>query len=249
MSITFSTPPPRANGHEPQAAASPAAAPAATAPAAAGRARWPLWGVAGGAIALVANFLSYPQLSDEDYTAGPELIEKLEAGQYRVAFILGLIAIGCLMVTAAGWTRWAEARAPRDLAARLVGRGLAATSTVMVIFFGIVGAMGLYLPGGVEETTGLNDQGLYVNHVLLDFGVLLGWWGAAAAAIAVAAMAFRRARLLPRWMGVASVVFLLPCVGMALATSLPGLVGFFLPIWLVVISIGMALSKQAGAAA
>jgi hypothetical protein len=153
------------------------------------------------------------------------------------------------MVGATGWARWAEARAPRDLAARMIGRGLAATTTVMIIFFGIVGSMGLYLTGGVEETTGLNDQGLYVNHVLLDFGVLLGWWGAAASAIAVAVLAFRRARLLPRWMGVVSVVFLVLPFGMAVGTSLPGLVGVFLPIWLAVISVGMVVSKTADAAA
>jgi hypothetical protein len=247
MSVTFTSPPPRQNpnGHTDEAAAQPAAG----APVATGKARWPLWGAAAGVIGLTANFLSYPALEDEDYTKGVEVVEKLEAGQYRIGFILGLIAIGCLMVAAAGWARWAENRAPRDLAARLVGRGLALTSTVMVIFFGIVGSMGLYLDGGVEETTGLHDQGLYVNHVLLDFGTLLGWWGAAAAAIAVAVMAFRKARLLPRWMGVVSVLFLLPPIGMAIGTSLPGLVGFFMPIWLVVISIGMAVSKKADAAA
>lgn len=244
MSVTFTSPPPRQdpNGHA-------APQPAADVPAATGRARWPLWGAAAGLIGLVANFLSYPVLEEEDYTAGVEVIDKLEAGQYRISFILGLVAIGCLMVAAAGWARWAENRAPRDLAARLVGRGLALTSTVMVIFFGIVGSMGLYLPGGVEETTGLSNEGLFVNHVLLDFGTLLGWWGAAAAAIAVAVMAFRRNPLLPRWMGVVSVLFLLPPLGMALGTSLPGLVGFFMPIWLAVISIGMVVSKKAGAAA
>ncbi len=250
MSITFSSPPPRAggNGHAAQEATAPqAGGPAA--PAARRTARWPLWSAAGGILALIANFLSYPTLSDEDYTKGPELIEELEAGQYRIAFLVGLLAIGCVMVAAAGWSRWAEVRAPRDLAARLVGRGLAATATVMVIFFGIVGAMGLYLPGGVEETTGLNDQGLYVNHVLLDFGVLLGWWGAAVAAIAVAVLAFRKQRLVPRWMGVVSVLLLLPCLGMAIGTSLPGLVGFFMPMWLAVISIGMVFSKTADAAA
>ena len=247
MSVTFSSPPPRTgpNGHEPQAGGQPGAADGT--PVATGTARWPLWGLAGGVLGLVANFLSYPALEEEDYTKGVEIIDKLEAGQYRVGFVFGLVAIGCLMVAAAGWSRWAEARAPRDLSARLVGRGLAATATIMVIFFAIVGSMGLYLPGGAEETTGLHDQGLYVNHVLLDFGTLLGWWGAAVAAIAVAVMAFRKAGPLPRWMGVVSVLFLLPPVGMALGTSLPGLVGFFMPLWLAVISIGMVVSKKAGA--
>lgn len=248
MSITFSSPPAR-TGVDGQAAPQPAPAPAGEAPVARGKARWPLWGLAGGALGLIASFLAYPALEEEDYTKGPEVIEKLEAGQYRVSFILGLIAIGCLMIAAAGWRRWAEARAPRDLAARIVGQGIALTSTVMVIFYGIVGSMGLYLPGGVEAGEGMGREGLFVNHVLLDFGVLLGWWGTAAAAVAVAVMAFRKQRLLPRWMGVVSILFLLPPVGMALGTSLPGLVGFFMPLWLVVISLGMAFGTTAEAAA
>jgi hypothetical protein len=244
VSITFSDPPSRADtGAHP----APQPAPAAEAPVARGRARWPLWGAAGGILGLVASFLAYPALEEEDYTKGVEVVDKLEAGNYRISFILGLIAIGCLMVAAAGWRRWAEARAPRDLAARIIGQGVALTSTVMVIFYGIVGAMGLYLPGGVEEATGMSDEGLFVNHILLDFGVLLGWWGVAAAAVAVIVLAFRKQNMLPRWMGVVSVLFLLPPVGLALGTSLPGLVGFFMPLWLAVISVGMVFSKKAHA--
>ena len=246
MSVTFSSPPAR-TGIDGQAAPQPAPAPEA--PTARGRARWPLWGAAGGILGLVASFVSYPALEEEDWTKGPEVVDKLEAGHYRVGFILGLLAIGCLMIAAAGWRRWAEARAPRDLAARIVGQGLALTATVMVIFYGIVGSMGLYTKGGVEYGETMSKEGIFVNHTLLDFGVLLGWWGAAAAAVAVAVMAFRTQRLLPRWMGVVSILFLLPPVGMALATSLPGLVGFFLPLWLAVISLGMVFSKVADASA
>jgi hypothetical protein len=84
---------------------------------------------------------------------------------------------------------------------------------------------------------------------MLDFGSLLGWWGVTMSAIAVAVLAFRKARLLPRWMGVVSVLLLVLPIGMAVGTSLPGLVGFFMPIWLLVISIGMVLSSKADAAA
>jgi len=246
MSVTVSSPPPR-----PSVTGETAPQPTpATGPAAAtGKARWPLWGLAGGITGLVAAMLSYPTLEEEDYTKGVEVVDELEAGNYRIAFLLGLVAIGCLMIAAAGWRRWAEARAPRDLAARIVGQGIALTATVMVIFYGIVGAMGLYLPGGVEETTGMGNEGLFVNHTLLDFGVLLGWWGAAASAVAVATLAFRKARLVPRWMGVVSIVFLFPPLAMAVGTSLPGLVGFFMPLWLAVISVGMVFSKTADAAA
>jgi hypothetical protein len=212
-----------------------------------GRARWPLFGAAGAVTGFLAAMLAFPSLEEEDYTKGPEVIEKLTAGQYRIAFLCGIVAVGCLFVAAAGWRRWAEARAPRDLAARVVGQGIAATATVNIVFSGITGAMGLYLKGGVEAETGPHDQGLYVFHMLLDFGSLLGWWGVTMSAVAVAVLAFRRARLLPRWMGVVSILLLLLPVGAAVATSLPGLVGFFMPIWLLVVSIGMVFSTQARA--
>ncbi|QYG91949.1 hypothetical protein HC251_05515 [Iamia sp. SCSIO 61187] len=245
MSITFSSPPPRPGV---DARTVPHAAPAAG-PAPTGGRRWPLFGVVGAVTGLAASILSIPQLDEEDYSAGPEVIQQLEATNYRIAFVLGLISVGCLLVAAAGWRRWAEARAPRSLAARLVGQGLAVTATVNVIFSCIAGSMGLYLEGGAEAATGPNDQGLYVNHIILDFGSLLGWWGAAASAIAVAALAFRSPRLLPRWMGVVSVLLLLPPVLMALATSLPGFVGLTMPIWLLAVSIGMVVSRTADAAA
>ncbi|HEV7720683.1 MAG TPA: hypothetical protein VGO60_05345 [Iamia sp.] len=246
MSITVTSSPPRPTVDRHIA---PHPASTADAPTARGRARWPLWSFVGAGTGLVASFLAYPALEEEDYTKGVEVVDKLEAGPYRVSFILGLVSIGCLMVAAAGWRRWAEARAPRDLAARIVGQGIALTTTVMVIFYGIVGAMGLYLHGGVEYGETMSREGLFVNHILLDFGVLLGWWGVAAAAVAMAVMAFRRNRLVPRWMGVVSVLLLLPPVGLAVGTSLPGLVGFFMPIWLAVISLGMVFSRTADAAA
>ncbi len=212
-------------------------------PEATGRARWPLFGVAGAATAFAAVMLSLPVLDEEDYSAGPEVVQKLSAGPYRVAFLLGLVSVGCLLVAGAGWRRWAEERAPRDLAARTVGQGLIATATVNTAFYGLTGALGLYLEGGVEADTGVNDQGLYVYHVMLDFGSLLGWWTTGVAAVAVAVLALRPARLLPRWMGVVSVLLLLPPVVLALLTSLPGFIGFTMPIWLVVVSLGMVFGR------
>ena len=52
---------------------------------------------------------------------------------------------------------------------------------------------------------------------------------------------------LPRWMGVVSALLMLPPLLLAVFASLPGMPGFTMPIWLVVISIGMARSRTAGA--
>lgn len=109
-----------------------------------------------------------------------------------------------------------------------------------------MGSMVLYLPGG-SDAGWLSDQAIFTNFTLLDFGTLLGWWGAAVSAICVAVMAFGKAKALPRWMGVVSLVLLFPPLSMALGMGLPGFVGFTMPIWLLVISIGMIFSRTARA--
>lgn len=224
------------------------ARPADAARPATGKARWPIFGAVGGLAAFASVGASMPNLTEEEYSSGVDVIDSLERGGYHVGFVLGLVAIGCLLVAAQGWRRWAEDRAPRSLAARLVGQGLAVTATVNVAFVSLMGSMALYLPGGPDEGW-LSREAIFTNFTLLDFGPLLGWWGAAASAIAVAVLAFGKAKVLPRWMGVTSVVLLLPALAMALGMALPGMVGFTLPIWLVIISIGMVFSKKAGAAA
>jgi hypothetical protein len=88
---------------------------------------------------------------------------------------------------------------------------------------------------------------MFVNYTLLDFGQLLGWWGGMVAAGCVATLALRRVNVLPRWMGVVSVLFMLPPIAMAVGMGLPGFPGLVMPIWLVVISIGMLASRTAEA--
>lgn len=208
-------------------------------PAAAPR-RWPIAGIVAGVatIGSAQAVLSTGGLSKEEANLGVGAVELLDRGGYHVGFVFGLVAIGSLMVAAAGWKRWAEDRAPRDLAARIISQGLALTATVMTIFVGFTGAMALYLPGGTDE--GWQPAAhLYHLFSMLDFGILLAWWGAAMSAGCVAAVSLRADRLLPRWMGIVSVVLLIMPVGLALATGLPGLVGLFMPVWLVVLSIGM----------
>ncbi len=227
----------------------PVPAPQTAAPASAperavgGRSRWALFGLAGAVAGFASSLAALPDVSEEQARRGISVIDQLESGSYRVGFLLGLVSVGCLFVAATGWRRWAEDHAPRDLAARLVGQGLAATATINVIFTGIMGAMAIYLPGGSDEGV-VSRQHIFTNFVLLDFGSLLGWWGAAVSAVAVAVLAFRRPALLPRWMGVVSVLLLLPPVALAVLTGLPGFVGLTLPIWLAVVSTGMALSRR-----
>jgi hypothetical protein len=211
-----------------------------------GSARWPLVGAVGAVAGLASVMVSMPGLSEEDYSSGLGVLEQLEPGGYHIGFILGLVSVGCLLVASSGWKRWAERRVPDSLAGRTLAQGLAATATINVIFTCLMGSMALYLPGGTDAGW-LSDEAMHTNFTLLDFGTLLGWWGAAASAGCVAVLALGRARALPRWMGVASIVLLIPPLLMALGMALPGFVGLTMPIWLIAISIGMVFSRTAQA--
>lgn len=209
-----------------------------------GRPRWPLFGLVGAVTGFAALMVSMPSVSEEEAREGAAVLDQLDRGGYHLGFVLGLVSVGCLFVAAQGWKRWAEERAPRDLAARTFSQGLAAAATVNIIFTCLMGSMALYLPGGTDHGW-LTDDAMFVNYTLLDFGTMLGWWGAAVSAVSLAVMAFRRNRLVPRWMGVVSVVLLAPALLMAAITALPGFVGLTMPIWLAVVSIGMVFSRTA----
>lgn len=214
----------------------------------AGRGRWALAGAAGAIAAFASIGVSMPTLTEEQASQGVDVIDELDRSGYHLGFVLGLVGIACLLVAAQGWRRWAEERAPDSTAARLVGQGLATTATVNIAFVCLMGSMALYLPGGPDEGW-LSREAIFTNFTLLDFGALLGWWGAALSAGSVAVLAFGRRKVLPRWMGVVSVVLLVPPLAMAAAMGLPGFVGFAMPIWLVAISLGMAFGTAGRAAA
>ena len=210
-----------------------------------GRATWPLAGAVAGIASLVAAMSGLSAATEEQFLEGVGVIDDLERGGYHVSFILGLVGVAALFIAAAGWRRWAQHRAADDLAAGTIATALTATATVNIIGYSLAGALALYLDGGMDEGT-MSAESLFVNFAYLDFGTLFGWWGAVVAAGCVAFLAFRR-RLLPRWMGIVSVVTMAIPVGLAVFTALPGMPGLIMPLWLVAISIGMVFSRTAGA--
>lgn len=218
---------------------------ATTAPGAR-RGRWPAFGIVAGVTGLVSSMLVISDISEEDVASGAAVLDQLDRASYHVSFLVGLVGVASLFLAASGWRRWAEHRVPNDLAARTIGAALAATATINIVFVCLAGSMALYLPGGTDEGW-LSREGMFVNYTLLDFGQLLGWWGGMVAAGCVATLALRRVNVLPRWMGVVSVLFMLPPIAMAVGMGLPGFPGLVMPIWLVVISIGMLASRTAEA--
>ena len=161
---------------------------------------------------------------------------------YRASFVTGYVVVALLLVFAAQWRRLVETRLPGSTAAHVVPLGIAASAAGLTYGYGWKGALGNYMPGGMEE--GLYDtQGLYVYYVLTDFGAFIGWLGVVVAAGAVAWMGLRE-RTVARWLGAFSV---LPVVALVAGSGIGGVAGFpalVAPIWLVVLGLGLAFGKH-----
>jgi hypothetical protein len=201
---------------------------------------WALWGIPAGVLGLASSYIS-ADYGGLDTTTGAQIIEQLNHRRYHLAIILGVSAVLCVLVAAAGWQRWSVRRAPESLAARLVPLALTASAGAMMLGYGFMGSLAIYLPGGMDDEYHA-AEGLYAVFMFLDFAPFIAWWGAAFAATAVAWLALRE-RTLPLWMGVVSVLFVLAPVGFMTATGLPGFPGVVDPVWLAIISIGMALRR------
>ncbi|MBI5089738.1 MAG: hypothetical protein HZB15_13025 [Actinobacteria bacterium] len=211
-----------------------------------GAARWPIFGVVAGVTGWLAGLASISNaVSKEEANEGVGVVEHLSRGGYYASFLLGLVSIASLLIAAAGWRRWAEERAPRHLASRTIASALGATATMNILGTALAGSMAIYLPGGSDQGW-MSDEALFVNFTMLDFGQLLGWWGAMVAAGSVAALSLPKRRFLPRWMGIVSIVLMLPAIVFAAATGLPGFPGLVMPIWLVIISLGMMKARNGG---
>lgn len=208
------------------------------------RPAWPWWGVAAGILGAAAHLLSDPQgsLVPAQRQTGAEVIELVDRIHYHFGAITGFLAVGCLLVLAVAWQRWIEQSAPANLAARVVPVALVASAGAMIIGYGFKGAMAVYLPGGLDAGD-YPAEGLYTLFMINDLGPFLAWWGVAVAAAAMAWLGLRH-HLLPGWIGIVSALAALaPAVFLAV-TGLTGFAGIVGPLWLLIVSVGLASRRS-----
>jgi hypothetical protein len=207
-----------------------------------GRSRWAWFGVAGGVAGFAATVLTDPQasLSDAQRHTNEQVLGLVHHTGYQVGAILGLLATGCVLVAAAGWRRWARRRGCDDLASAVVPGALVASAGAMIIAYGFKGDLAIYLPGGFNASE-FNRASLYPFFLMNDLTPYLAWWGVTVAAAAVAVLGLRR--VLPVWIGVVSLLAVLPPVVFLVATGLTAYAGIVGPLWLAVSSIGLALHR------
>jgi len=201
---------------------------------------WALWGMSAAVLGFAG--LTIAGTGTHDTSVGAQVIEQLDRGAYHLGIVLGISAALCLLITAAGWQRWGARHATDSLAARLVPLAFTASAGAMLLGYGFMGSLAVYLPGGMDEGT-FPAEGLYSMFMFLDFAPFIAWWGAAFAAIGIAWLSLRERRL-PRWIGAVSILFVLAPFAFMAATGLPGFPGVVDPLWLVIASIGMALRRD-----
>ena len=211
-------------------------------------AAWPLWAVVAGIAGTVGTVATDLRPDAEmEAVADHELYAVTSADMIgldpflaRVGFTAGLVAILCLIVFAAAWRRHADARLTRSTASRVVSGGLIAATAAITLGYGWRGALANYL--GPEA--GLYDEeGLFVYYMLTDFGAYLGWTGLVASALALAWMAFRE-RSVSRVLGGFSGVFGVLTLGAVFVSGVPGLPGVFMPVWLAVTGLWLAVGRS-----
>lgn len=207
------------------------------------RPRWPLVATAAGVLGYVATLvLDGRTTGAEDVTMTDKLFTDLSPTTYRLSMVVGYAVVVLLLVLAASWRRRVEPRVPGSTAAPLVTLGLVASAAGLTYGYGWKGALGNYMPGGMEE--GLYDtQGLYVYYLLNDFGSFIGWLGVVVAAGALAWMGLRE-RTVAKWLGVVSVLPVLATTGLVLGMGVPGVPGLFGPLWLIVLGLGLTFGKS-----
>lgn len=213
-----------------------------------GRARrarpvWPLVATAAGLLGFVATLvLDGRTAGAANVSLTEQLFLDLNPMVYRASMVTGYVVVALLLVFAAQWRRRIEPRVPRSTAAHVVPLGLTASAAGLTYGYGWKGALGNYMPGGLEE--GIFDTaGLYVYYLLNDFGSFIGWLGVVIAAGAVAWMGLRE-RTVARWLGAVSILPVLLVVAMVAGAGVAGFPGLLGPVWLVVLGLGLTLGKH-----
>jgi hypothetical protein len=206
------------------------------------RSRWPLAASAAGLLGFVATLVLDGRTVGTDVTLSEKLFTDLSPVPYRLSLVTGYLAVALLLVTAAQWRRRVEPRVPGSTAAHLVTFGLVASAGGLTYGYGWKGALGLYMPGGLEADA-YDSNGLYVYYLLCDFGAFIGWLGVVIAAAGVAWMGLRE-RTVSRWIGVVSLLPVIQTTAMVGGMGVPGVPALLAPLYLVVLGIGLAFGRS-----
>jgi hypothetical protein len=206
------------------------------------RSRWPLVATAAGLLGFTATLVLDGRTTGDNISLNDGLFTDLSPVPYRLSLVAGYLAVAMLLLMAAQWRRRVDPRVPGSTAAHLVTLGLVSSAAGLTYGYGWKGALGLYLPDGLEEGS-FDSNGLYVYYMLCDFGAWIGWLGVVIAAAAVAWMGLRE-RTVSRWIGIVSLLPVIQTTAMVAGMGVPGVPALLGPIYLVVLGIGLAFGRS-----
>lgn len=207
------------------------------------RERWPLVGVAAGITGLLATAIFDIHAGNDTSGATATtmaVIDDVNQQNAHFSIIFGYTTVALLLILAAIWRGAVERKLPESVAARVVSGGLTAAAGALSLGYGWKGAMSIYHPDGNEADT-YDQMGLYMYYILNDFGSWIGWTSVSVAAGAFVWMGLKE-RSIPLWLGVFSILPILPSWGWMIATGLPGLPAIS-TLWMIVAFGGLAIHK------
>lgn len=214
------------------------------------RALWPLLISLSGVLALVALFSDAradANSDDFDYPVTAQDVMALGHESFRLSGALGYLLVLLLLVTAVVWKHRVERRFPGSRGATLVGYGVLATSGLVALTYGWRGALGNYLPTGIEGDA-YDADGLYSYYIMNDFSPYIAFVPLLASAYGLAWMAFGD-RIVSRGLGGCAALFATALLATNLVTGVPGLPAMIVAgmvltgIWL---TVGRSTITQAG---
>lgn len=207
------------------------------------RSTWALWGTGAGLCGLVTNMFAAQTVSEEISRDGVAALSELSRGAYHVSAIAGYAAVLCLLVFAAGFSRWGQRQASDSLSLRLIPLGLIASAAALIVSYGVKGQFSAYLEGGFNADGGLPQELLFSLYAVDDLWGYFSWFGVAVAAGAIAVLAFRE-RLVARWIGALGALVVVAVLGFLVPFGFTGFSGVIAPVFLIPAGIGLAFGRE-----
>jgi hypothetical protein len=192
---------------------------------------WPLWGAAAGLTGFTATVLMDTRAESELAAADEGRAITLDASYMNeiahttnyLGFLIGFVAVACLIAFAAAWRSRVELQHTRSIAAAVVSGGALVTAAGLALAYGWKGALANYGYTG-NEFGMFDDPGLYIYFVLTDFGPYIPWLGVLVSFAGIAWLAWAE-RLVSRILGTILALYVV-AIGAAYAlTGVPGLAG------------------------
>jgi hypothetical protein len=192
---------------------------------------WPLWAVPAGIGGTIATVVLDVRPASEnaaadrgdEFTVSNAVMNELDRLPNYLGFLIGFVAVACLLVFAAAWRSRVEQQHPRSIAAAVVTLGIVASAGGLVLAYGWKGALANYGYTG-NEFGMFDDAGLYVYFMLTDFGPYIPWLGVLISFAAMAWLSWTE-RVISRVLGTVLGVYAVLIAGAYVITGVPGLAG------------------------